>query len=342
VDHDGRQFLGWTDLSDWHRSGGVTEAKQVLESPVIPTAVRWDELVASWNADAPPGTAVRIEVQPVHYPGTDARYYCLGQWSVDNRRVARESVAGQKDVDGEVATDTLVLKRPAKAFRVRLTLTGHPEVRQPRLEFFGVSVVERGKGPGNYAPERAAWGRVLRVPIRSQVDYPEGVNAWCSPTSVSMVLAYWAAEEKRPDWDWPVPAVAAGVYDRTWVGTGNWSFNVAFAGSIPGIRAYAVRWADVAEIEAWVARGVPVVASVCYDLLRGRPSTGESGHLVVCVGFTDCGDVILNDPGTRQVPRRTVSRADFIRAWATSRNTVYVIHPETWKTPANRRRHWHG
>jgi hypothetical protein len=68
------------------------------------------------------------------------------------------------------------------------------------------------------------------------------------------------------------------------------------------MRAYTTRLCDVAELEDWIARGIPVGLSVCYNRLRGK-SREPSGHLVVCVGFTESGDVIVNDPGTREKVR---------------------------------------
>ena len=57
----------------------------------------------------------------------------------------------------------------------------------------------------------AYWSHELAVPECSQMVYPDGGTVWCSPTSVSMVLAYWQQEtgpcEPR------VRATVAGVFD---------------------------------------------------------------------------------------------------------------------------------
>ena len=155
-----------------------------------------------------------------------------------------------------------------------------------------------------------------------------------------MVLAHWARVQRQPALDRDVPEVVEGVFDPKWPGTGNWAFNTAYAGSIPGLRAYVTRLTDVAELEDWVAADVPVILSVCYDLLRGKPRTRDSGHLVVCVGFTESGEVVVNDPGTRDQVRKTFPRDNLVRAWAHSRNTVYLIHPDTWRPPRDRFQHW--
>jgi len=130
-----------------------------------------------------------------------------------------------------------------------------------------------------------------------------------------------------------VPEVARQVHDPAWPGTGNWSFNVAFPGSLPGLKALAIRMRDLNSLEqCWMA-GVPVAASVSYARLRGRASQGD-GHLVVCVGFDRSGDVVVNDPGTSVDIRRSFPRADFADAWGLSGNLAYLILPQERPLPS--------
>ena len=168
--------------------------------------------------------------------------------------------------------------------------------------------------------------------------YPNG-NVICSPTTVSMIMTYWAQKLNRPDFDHDVPDVVKEVYDKNWHGTGNWSFNMAYPGSYSGIRACVSRMSDVSELEDWIAKGLPVGISVCYDRLRGK-GKGPNGHLIVCVGFTQEGDVVVNDPGTRKSVRKTFPRKNLIYAWANSRNAVYLIYPEGTDLPKDRFGHW--
>jgi hypothetical protein len=170
------------------------------------------------------------------------------------------------------------------------------------------------------------------------MSYPNG-KVLCSPTTVSMLLTFWSQQLKRPDLDHDVPDVVAGVYDSNWHGTGNWPFNMAYAGSYPGLRAYVTRLTDVSELEDWIAQGIPVGLSLCYDRLRGK-GPGPNGHLVVCVGFTTNGDVVVNDPGTTLHVRKTFPRKNLIYAWSYSRNTVYLVYPEDAEVPKDRFGHW--
>ena len=95
----------------------------------------------------------------------------------------------------------------------------------------------------------------------------------------------------------------------------------------------------MSELEDWIAAGLPVVVSVDYTALKGEAGR-PSGHLVVCVGFTEQGDVIVNDPGTRHEIRRTFPRKHLIAAWDRSHRTVYLIYPESARVPLDRFGHW--
>ena len=334
----GRQFNGIEDFSDFSRT--VTPpGTVVLTSPEIATDFEWNELVVSWNARLASGASLRVEAQ-ARYPDRVTRFYVLGVWSLDAPAPARRSFGGQRDDDGDVHTDTLSLVRPADRVQVRLTLDRIAASEPTLLAFLGLSFLDTRAGvPSEPTPNLGPMG-ALPVPQRSQLVY-EGGQAWCSPTAVSMLLTYWAERCGRPDWDRGVPEVAAGVFDPDWPGTGNWPFNTAYAGALPGMRGYVTRLAGLAELGTWLRSGVPVAASVSYPVLQGRPHSGN-GHLVVCVGFDETGDVIVNDPGTRDEIRRVFPQADFLRAWAHSHNTVYVVHPVDWAAPKDSAGHWHA
>ena len=158
-----------------------------------------------------------------------------------------------------------------------------------------------------------------------------------------MVLSRWSQILGRPELNHGVPEVAAAVFDDDFSGTGNWPFNTAYAGNFAGLRGYVSRFEDVNELEDWIAAGIPVVLSARWDLLRpGRTDTGN-GHLMVCIGFTPDGDVVCNEPAaylrTGRV-QQVYHREDVRRAWARSKNTVYLIYPVGAKLPANRYGHW--
>src|SRR5690606_13407555 len=157
----------------------------------------------------------------------------------------------------------------ARGLELRLTLSGELARHPERLRRVAVSLAVGKDLPEGRDANRAAWGLDLDVPERSQIAYAGG-EGWCSPTSISMALAYWARESDRPELDVDVPEVARCVHDPGWPGTGNWSFNTAFAGTFEGITAAAARLRDLRAVEDLVARGIPVVMSVSAPALRGR------------------------------------------------------------------------
>ena len=338
LDARGVQFLSFTRFGQFERSPGNRSRETVLTSPAILSRVGWHELIASWDAEMPEGTYLKVEARAL-YPEGATPYYIMGLWSSNTNHFPRESVPGQHDDWGSVATDTLLLRRGASRLQMRLTL-GSDSRLQPKLKMLGLCLTDTNAHPQMLPPNRAAWGLMLPVPERSQMGYPEG-SVLCSPTTVSMIMSYWSQRLKRPELDRDVPQIVGAVYDAKWKGTGNWPFNTAYAGSYRGMRAYVTRMTDVSELEDWVERGVPVGLSLCYDRLRGKtPKPGGNGHLVVCVGFTEAGDPVINDPGTSQHVRKTFSRSNVISAWAYSRNTVYLVYPENHEVPPDRFGHW--
>jgi len=332
-------LMVFSRVSEWKRLGGEGPwGEWILESPVIRTREAWDEAVISWNVEPADGAGLGIEAQAWlgdGSPGSEnrwTRWYRLGDWSLDGEvPVRRTSVAGETDADGRVNTDTLALRKPGWGVRVRVRLLGTLAKEPVRLRWITVALGDSRKVIEPREPYRRAWGTTLEVPERSQVAYLDG-QAWCSPTSVSMILGWWAQRLNRPELERDVPEVARGVDDPGWPGTGNWPFNTAYAGSFPKMRACACWLRDLRDVEKLIARGIPVVLSVNAPMLRGKPRLPNHGHLVIAVGFTDEGDVVVNDPWARleegQRVRRIYRREHVESAWAVSRRLAYLVATE--------------
>ncbi len=327
--------MGWNKFSGFSSSLTCNPPQCVLVSPEIQTSIVWDELVPSWNLAATSSAGLKIEVRPI-LGQVETRFYTLGLWSAGTNGHPRKSVAKQDDAHATVMTDTLALKQRSQRLQLRLTFSGSTNAAD--LKFFGLCVRDSLSTPARLPPCPAAWGKLIPVPERSQMGYPNGEEL-CSPATLSMLMGFWAQKLQRPDLDRSVPEIQAATYDETWKGTGNWAFNTAYAGSFPGIRACVARFTDLAEVEEWVSSGLPVGLSVCYNKLRGKPG-GPSGHLVVCLGFTKAGDPIINDPGTRLGVRKTFPRQNLIDAWKHSHNTVYLVYPEGAQLPKDTFSHW--
>ncbi len=328
------RFVGIKEFSGFTTASSNAE-EEVLLSPVIKAPISWDQLIVSWNAETAPGAWLKVEAQGV-YPDHKTKFYTMGVWSSDTSRHARGSVRHQQDADGKVNQDTLVLERPGPDLQLRVTLAGDGPTPAPKLKFLGLSFLDSRVSPAPLPANQAVWGKIVSTTERSQHSYPQE-SGWCSPTSLSMVLTHWGELLHRPELEADVPAVAAAVYDPGFHGTGNWPFNTAYAGSFPGMRAYVARFSGISELEDWIAAGIPVIISAPWHLLSpGRNDTG-SGHLTVCIGFTEAGDVVINDPATNlkkgQKVRHIYKRQNVIKAWKASNNTVYLVYPEAAQLP---------
>lgn len=336
-------FIAFTNFDGFSKGIATNKGEWlVLTSPEIKVPIAWDELVASWNVT--PGTALKTEARAV-YPGTETKFYTMGIWSDDTSMCPRTSLSGQHDTNGSVLTDTLVLSKHGGKAQVRLTLSSTNHNDLSSLKYFALSFCNSAAAPKPGGTNHPDWGKVLDVPERRQGDYGDDTG-WCSPTSVSMVMAYWSALLSRPELDHTVPETAAAIFDSDRRGTGNWPFNTAFAGSFPGMRAYVTRLDDISELEPWINAGIPPIISISSYLTNNRQSGPDNGHLIVCVGFTTEGDVITNNPGVsvkKGIPARQIyPRERVINAWKKSKNTVYLIYPESAKIPANVFGHWDG
>ncbi len=335
-DARGIQFIGFKSFSAFERAKGQEPVEVVLTSPPVLPGIKWDQLIASWDAEMPDVAYLKIEVRAVYLEKT-TKYYTMALWSGNPALHPRESVLDQKDANGDVSTDTLILQQPSDTFQIRLTLGGEPGLL-PKVKLLGLCLLDTKAAPAPLPPNRFAWGKTLDVPERSQMAYPNG-KALCSPTTVSMMMTWWSRQLERPELDHDVPDIVKEVYDPNWHGTGNWPFNTAYAGSYRAMRGYVTRMSDVSELEDWIANGIPVGLSLCYDRLRAK-GPGPNGHLVVCVGFTEDGDVIINDPGTSKNVRKVFPRKNLIYAWAYSHNAAYLIYPEDADIPKDRFGHW--
>jgi len=300
---------------------GVKRAGNVLTGPET-VAPAFRELIPSWNAVTPPGSSLTLEVRAKQATGW-TRWYSFGTWMSAE---GRSSLDGQKDAAGTLNTDTLSLTVPATAYQYRLTLRGSAQ-----LSLLAFTTSDKSKERSASAPsDRTAWGKVLNVPQRSQMIYPGGGEVWCSPTSTSMILAYWGKTVT-------VPQAAAATFDAAYDGTGNWPFNTAYAGS-QGLRAFVSRLPGLNEAERYISAGIPLAVSLGWKAgeLPGVAVPTSNGHLMVLVGFDAAGNPVLNDPAAPSdaTVRRSYPRAAFERLWQEhSGGVVYVMAPPNVKLP---------
>nr|WP_253910617.1 C39 family peptidase [Pyxidicoccus fallax] len=308
----------------------------ISETQLVPGG--FTSVVPSFDALTPPGTWLEVTLA-ARIEGTWTRDYALGVWAFDKQPVARHSVNGQQDADGTVSTDTLNLKRRADALRMKVWLYSSRPDATPRVRALAAAVSDRRGPPDDGTAERSAWGTVLDVPAYSQMLYPDKGPVWCSPTSVTMLLDYWSRKLERPELRATVPEAADRTYDEVYGGTGNWTFNTAYASAMGGgaLHGLVARLDGFAPVERLVAAGLPVSISIAYEEgeLRGSPLRRLDGHLIVVKGFTPEGDVVCNDPAfpTDAAVEVTYPREQLLKAWRHSRGATYVLWPAGTSLP---------
>ena len=308
-------------------------------SPEITTAFNYKEAIASWNASTPAGSWVEIQFRAWY--GTHwSKWYVLGIWAADDSTIRRHSVQAQGDSDGFVAVDTFVSsnkKETTNKFQLKLRLfsangTATPSVQNASVAY-STSAPKSADAP---AGDPSRWDTLINVPECSQMVYPDGGEVWCSPTSTSMVLAYW--DNYNGPCEPRVRAAVDGVYDWIYDGHGNWPFNAAYAYS-QGYEGYVARFTSLERVEEFVKAGVPVVVSFAWGKgdLTGSAIPSSNGHLAVIVGFDVEGNPILNDPAASSDAdvQRTYLRSEFEPLWLqTSGGTVYLIYPPGTTVPS--------
>jgi hypothetical protein len=319
----------------------------------IPVAFAFDELVASWNAETPATTWIRIEMQ-ARGAGRETKFYTMMTWASGDTDIHRTSASGQQSEDGDVNIDTFkraAAAPPLDSYRLRATLYRRAgSTTTPSVQVLAAMVSAAFK----YEIPSAFDGTAidLQVPALSQEEhkgeFPEydgGGEAWCSPTSTAMVLGALGGgpsdDELQtfpgPDYDdGQVDYAARYAYDWNYKGAGNWSANVAYATRF-GFEGFVTRLRSLSEAQRFIAASIPLVASINGDLpgfLFGK----TNGHLLVIRGFDANGDVITNDPAAKTNPdaRKIYGRADFERVWlGGSGGIVYVIYPRGKALPPN-------
>lgn len=318
-------------------AGGDTPGamvRGVVESSVIPVSEPFDHAIVSWNAFTPAGSYLTVYLR-ARVGGNWTNWYKMGLWNTDGAVWHRTTFGKQQDSFGEMDCETLKLTAKADAVKLRVQLESSDGLRYPTLRFVALTLNDSSITSENMPPVKSVWGKELDVPYMSQLSVPGG-SVWCSPTSTSMLLRYWGKKLNRPDMTVGVTEAASAIRDTGYGGTGNWSFNVAFAGEFAGIRAYVTRFTSISQIEDWIAKGVPVVVSLDYSRLT-RGKSKARGHLMVIRGFTTDGSPVFNDPGSRPNSprlRKVFTRDDLDYAWlgpGGKWGTVYIIYPEGYK-----------
>lgn len=338
----GRRYDAATWTSNWRRPG-----------------FSFTQLIASWVARTPGDSWLEVQVRGRTAAATETSWDTLARWASGDRYVTRTSFPSQPDDGTTVDVDTWKSAGLA-SYQLKVSLMRRPGTSAtPDVDMVAAMTSALPATAGATSRPGPGDGIVLPVPRYSQMihqgEYPQwggGGEAWCSPTSTSMVLGYYGKLPRPSAYAWVNPSYAApwvdfaarSTFDARYDGTGNWPFNTAYAGQRTG-SAFVTRLRSLREAGRFIAAGIPLVVSVAFGPgeLTGSPIRASNGHLIVIVGFTRTGDVVVNDPAapTNAGVRRTYDRAQLERIWLdASGGTAYVIRDPAHPLPAGDWSNW--
>ncbi|MEO6434276.1 MAG: C39 family peptidase [Tepidisphaeraceae bacterium] len=300
--------------------------------PEVKTKFDFTDLIASFNPHTPPDTGATLEVR-VQQGGTWSPWLFMQSWGrvifPPQRTIKFDGDSGG---GGEIDIDQLILRNPAQAYQMRIGLIGFgfdvkvaPSVRRLSVCYSGV--VDDAKQREELTPKPttlpANFAKDLNVPFRGQGAYENPRSLWgltCSPTSTSMVMNFFGVKFTTLE-------NCEAIYDPQYGMFGNWGRAVSRAGEV-GLDAWLARFRNWDQVKAEIAQGNPVIASIRFRSgeVKGFLYKSTGGHLLVVRGFKENGDVIVNDPSSRDKGNGPVyPAAEFAKAWFDNGGVGYVI-----------------
>lgn len=283
-------------------------------SPVFETPVEFSSLILSVNYHTLTNGWLLSEVQ-LCQNGVWSKFFKLALYSVR----LNHSFDVQEDEAALLAVDVLRTKKPAQAYRFRLTLHGDMDV--PRVF---VCLTDASAVYDECAAILPAGKRKISVRPFSQMRLP--VTAadqvrLCSPTSLAMALN---ALGKKAD---PLQT-ASSVYDDRARIYGNWTLNAAYAARL-GFEAFVTRFQRLSQLEDFLTKDSLILATVAYKRreLSGAAVPQTAGHLVLLCGWEN-GKIRVADPAaaTDREVVRFYDAAEFARVWLKhKRGAAYLV-----------------
>jgi hypothetical protein len=249
-----------------------------------------------------------------------SKWYPMGLWAETPKSFS------EADENAKVETDTLILFRKARCFRLKLTLSagGNGDVGAVVVHRFGVIVRDtENQRPAAYSQPSILEESETAVPCRSQMVEGKDIRGRiCSPTCAAMALEYLGISL-------PTAFVAANCYDAGAKIYGNWPFNVASLWEL-GAAARLDYIADMETAAAELAAGHLLIASIRFGEgeLAGAPISKTKGHLVLLTGIrrdnAGAFRILVNDPAApaESEVKRGYDPAEFGKAWT---GVAYIV-----------------
>lgn len=340
-------------------------------SPTYRTEEPFNKAVASWQASTPGESRIETHLQVQTQEGQWSKWYNMGHWAFANNVDANGNITSMRGFAGEQADEIGSIDQDtfwvndnlwAKAYKIRSVLYAHSDHKPLVRQVAAVTSDYLKNQPGATSPTTMRHQVELPVPALSQYahngEYPQfdgGGAAWCSPASVSMVLRYYGVgpsaqdiaalpsdpvfdQNQRRDGD--LDYAVHHTFDNGYANknTGNWPLNTAYAAAF-GLDTSVRQYNSLHPVEHFIKKGVPVIITLKWDNtdldptndLTGSLISKTNGHLMVVRGFTETGNVIVNDPAAPQgneQARHIYDRGEIERLWLKAKGgTVYLIKP---------------
>jgi hypothetical protein len=300
---------GFDQREAWRSRGGHWTLER---NGAAPTA--FSQIAPAVQVIPPRGAALRIQMAVGDSP------LCDVGWSGDAGLLPRRRLRAS-GVRTDI--DHLVLERPARRWRLRLTALGE----EPWKWRWGLaSLTWRGGGlhPLWRTPPPMERRVAIRVPRASQMAEGgrDGPKA-CSPTSIQMLLAHRGIRRS-------VPSVMRSAWDPLAKIYGNWQWAIeaAWLHRCPGALVFFRHWSQVLGC---LRIGLPLAASIKFPQgkveLPGAPIGHSGGHLIVIRGLTPEGEVLVNDSAAKTVSGvpRSYPLVPLSRAWFGFSGMGYLI-----------------
>jgi hypothetical protein len=301
---------------------------EYLVSPELGIPCEADVAVLSWNLNFPHPPHGRMCVE-VRTEGPRGWTPWTEKFSYDHGHYG--SIPKQEDADMQE-------EKVMKACQVRFRLSSGVRLLSTSFTFLKDQKTKEFTRPAAYSLPGTKL-LISGVPKRQQLPenqfkslYPrtdekrnnEVGHLICSPVSLSMVLSYYGSDDAT------CLAVATAAYDPTTGYYGVWGLNIAAVHTFIDGYGAVIKMESMAQLEEQISLGRPVVTSIRWKEgeLTGAPIPASGGHLVVVVGFTEDGNVLVHDPRSDDLEtvHREYNREEFWHAWQNSATgIVYLV-----------------
>ncbi len=311
---------GARDLMSGAQAEGVvpqTDGSGVTLAPEVTTGVLtlgerrlrfpFNEAIPSWNATTPPGTGLRVWMR-VGSRRAWTDWFEAGSWGIatdlGTTRVFDLGV-------GRYEYDSLLLREPADRVQVRVELVRqHGGQSAPTLRLLALSYSNtlgdeklfrsfgRAKRAARIAIDERATTLLLPVKFRSQViANTKWIGRICAPASAAMAATGFGL-------DLPTQELAAQIYDPVSDLFGVWH-RVVQALAQQGVRGYITRFRHWDDVVGELEKGSVILCSIRFKhgeipnpprIYRRR---GTEGHIVVLVGITPHGTLLVHDSASK-------------------------------------------